>query len=1377
MKCLSLILLSLALSAAPALSQGDVWTLIPNTTGSLGRPVNAILPDPRAPDTLYIGTDTGILKVRASTGDTSAAGFGTRLPGQGIFALVAHPRNPSVLYAGTSGDGVYRTTDGMTWAKLPGQPAAMNTIHAIAVDPRDTTILYAGTLASGLFRSTNSGVSWSAFNRRDATYTGGVPDSLSNVYFILPHPSSPDTVVFAGTLTNGVFRNRGGRASWIPASNGLPTGLSATLRGLLSNPADGNVLYAGVASRGFYKTTDGGTTWVKKRGGISDTTDVRSLAQAPSFPTFLYAGTFTQAMFRSGVGAEIWDPIASLPVGLSAQAVAVDPIRVNRVYAGTFNGVYRLDVTSVPQVTYAVGSGPAAVVAANLDTSALVDLAVANSADNTVSVLLNRVGGVLLRRDIPVGGDPRSLAVADVDGDGKRDLIVGARAGKGVTILRNDGSGGFAFFLDLFAGRTVEAVAAADFDGDGDVDVATANGSENTISVFLNGGRGTFLPAREQALRVGPRSIALADFNRDGRPDLAAADPAGDAVSILINRGEGLFFPDFPVSVPGGPTSAVAGDFNLDGANDFAVAAPGRSAVALVYGNGDGTFQSPVYSLFPEPPSALAVADLDGDRYSDLVVGFRTAVASFLNDGSGRLVGGSVFGVISGVSGVAAADYDGDGRPDAVVLSSEAGAVVLYRNTLPLSIKRPAPPRNLRASDTPADLGGRVTLTWQQPRADEETGRVVAYDIFRSGARDGTYTRIASVGVSAPFLSRDSTLITRVTVDSTATVGVPFFYYITAKDAFGSASVPSAVVTATSVAQPVFNFDFSNTGLYSVGDTVTIRVSLNPLGYRLRGLSLFLDYHPRALALVDAEAGPGVQPFALNPALPPGDVLENRLAGEGKINLSVGSLTSDQGLALEIGTLRFVALRDTVAALSISSDAAGNRRTALIDASDGSALSPNLPPQPASVVIRNYRVNGSVRFQGRSANLDLQAQIDLRQPNGLPLSTPYAPANDQDKNREGVQLTLDRGGGFSLIQVPAGRYAVFAKAFHYLRGRVTGDSITVGPGAPAAPLTFRWVSSGGTVHTELRGGDANNDNNVNLTDFGLLARHFGSFNVADPQNPAWVADFNGDGRVNLDDFSILSSNFGEQGFGQGISTKPASPAARLHVVRSPEGGEEVFRISVEGVPHRMDSPLRVWGFSADLVYSAEGGGMSGLPSDVLLSEGGAAQAQGVRMWWIVRPLGRGLRVAGYVKGDPIQAEGAAEVALLYLGLRRGLPAVQNAWVADREGEALPALAEAVDAPPRRPALLQNVPNPFNPATEIAYEVPEGEGAEARVILRVYNLTGQVVRRLVDAPHAPGRYRVTWDGRDDLGHPVASGVYFYEMEVGTFRDAKRMLLLR
>jgi hypothetical protein len=214
-----------------------------------------------------------------------------------------------------------------------------------------------------------------------------------------------------------------------------------------------------------------------------------------------------------------------------------------------------------------------------------------------------------------------------------------------------------------------------------------------------------------------------------------------------------------------------------------------------------------------------------------------------------------------------------------------------------------------------------------------------------------------------------------------------------------------------------------------------------------------------------------------------------------------------------------------------------------------------------------------------------------------------------------------------------------------------------------------------------------------------------------------------------------------------------------------------LHIFVEGAP-------QVSGFSADLIYDS-GGGEGNLLSDNYLVEGEAAQAQGVTMWWIVRPLDRGLRVAGYVKGGrPIHTDGGGEIALLRLRRRRGdaLPSLQNTWVADDRGEMLPAVADAKDAPPQQPALFQNVPNPFNPATTISYDVPDSK-SDIRVTLRVYNLTGQVVRTLVDAPHAPGRYRAVWDSRDYLGRPVASGVYFYQLDVGAFRDVKRMLLLR
>ncbi len=90
------------------------------------------------------------------------------------------------------------------------------------------------------------------------------------------------------------------------------------------------------------------------------------------------------------------------------------------------------------------------------------------------------------------------------------------------------------------------------------------------------------------------------------------------------------------------------------------------------------------------------------------------------------------------------------------------------------------------------------------------------------------------------------------------------------------------------------------------------------------------------------------------------------------------------------------------------------------------------------------------------------------------------------------------------------------------------------------------------------------------------------------------------------------------------------------------------------------------------------------------------------------------------------------------------------------------------------ALEQNVPNPFNPTTRIAYHVPSGV---AEIGLRVHDVTGRLVRTLVEGAVEPGRHAVAWDGRDERGAPVASGVYFVRLSAGERSSAKKILLLK
>jgi hypothetical protein len=88
-------------------------------------------------------------------------------------------------------------------------------------------------------------------------------------------------------------------------------------------------------------------------------------------------------------------------------------------------------------------------------------------------------------------------------------------------------------------------------------------------------------------------------------------------------------------------------------------------------------------------------------------------------------------------------------------------------------------------------------------------------------------------------------------------------------------------------------------------------------------------------------------------------------------------------------------------------------------------------------------------------------------------------------------------------------------------------------------------------------------------------------------------------------------------------------------------------------------------------------------------------------------------------------------------------------------------------------LFQNYPNPFNPETNISYELPKAN----HVSLLVFNVLGQAIHKLVDEDQAPGKYTVSWNGIDQTGCPVASGVYFYQLIAGEFRQVRKMLLLK
>ena len=102
----------------------------------------------------------------------------------------------------------------------------------------------------------------------------------------------------------------------------------------------------------------------------------------------------------------------------------------------------------------------------------------------------------------------------------------------------------------------------------------------------------------------------------------------------------------------------------------------------------------------------------------------------------------------------------------------------------------------------------------------------------------------------------------------------------------------------------------------------------------------------------------------------------------------------------------------------------------------------------------------------------------------------------------------------------------------------------------------------------------------------------------------------------------------------------------------------------------------------------------------------------------------------------------------------------------------PCLKET-DSTPFSYGLQQNYPNPFNPSTTIHYIL----GKPGYTTLKVYNLVGKEIRTLVNAHQTAGEYSVAWDGKDNFGRRVASGVYVVTLESGSFKQARRMTLLK
>jgi hypothetical protein len=364
---------------------------------------------------------------------------------------------------------------------------------------------------------------------------------------------------------------------------------------------------------------------------------------------------------------------------------------------------------------------PYAVIFGDLNGDGRADLAVANSGSNSVSVMLNATPASALApafappQTFATLLTPRGVSIGDVNGDGKADIVATGTDSNGVSVLINATPVGSA--LATFAPQQTfgtslgpRSVAIGDLNKDGRADLVVGNQAAGTVSVLLNTAAPgdktvSFTTQQTFATRTGPVALVVGDINSDGKPDLAVTNLTANSVSVLLNTMDnGAAAPSFALqqTLTTGPLplSMAMGDLNGDGTLDFAVTNGSSNTLSVLLnhtaaGAMDIAFDPQTTFATGPTPRTLTAGDINGDGKLDLAIVSQTTgnVAILLNTATTQATpcfcSQQTFAAGAQPFATALGDVNGDGRLDLAVTNRDGSSVSMMINNTRLSATTP----------------------------------------------------------------------------------------------------------------------------------------------------------------------------------------------------------------------------------------------------------------------------------------------------------------------------------------------------------------------------------------------------------------------------------------------------------------------------------------------------------------------------------------------------------------------------------------------------------------------------------------------------------------------------------------------------------------